>query len=148
MIHLGIINDKETVVGELARPDVDGWILVIELVQVQLKLGSDALRIDSGRYSRLPFAKHEQYALINIVVNQDKGTLGRPDKFRGELIGIEDLAIEENTLNRRKGSTDEEVDLLVMFCNRFLYLKKPVIHPLLNFIQTLIDRITFQQIIF
>ena len=106
--------------GKFACSDVDGWILVIELVQVQLKLGSDALRIDSGRYSRLPFAKHEQYALINIVVNQYKGTLGRLDKFRSKLIGIEDLTIEENTLNRRKGSTDEK-SLIFLPCSVIVF---------------------------
>lgn len=81
---------------ELACPDIDGRVLVLMSVKVEPELRSDALRVDGGRYSRLPFAQHEQHALINIVVNEYKRLSGRLDKIRSEFIGIEDLAVEED----------------------------------------------------
>ena len=62
---------------ELACPDIDGRVLVIMSVKVEPELWSDALRVDGDRYSRLPFAQHEQHALINIVVNEYKRLSGR-----------------------------------------------------------------------
>ena len=67
-----IVHNQEPVMAELACPHIDGRILAVELVKVEPKLRSDALRVDRSRYSRLPFAQHEQHALINVVVYEDK----------------------------------------------------------------------------
>ena len=112
MVHVRFINDKEPVMGELACPDIDGRVLVVMSVKVEPELRSYTLRVDSGRYSRLPFAQHEQHALINIVVNEYKRLSGRLDKIRSEFIGIEDLAVEEDALYRGKGCADKEIDFI------------------------------------
>ena len=111
MIH-SIVHNQETVMRELTCPDIDGRVLVVMSVKVEPELRSDALRVDGGRYSRLPFAQHEQHVLINIVVNEYKRLSGRLDKIRSEFIGIEDLAVEEDALYRRKGCADKEIDFI------------------------------------
>ena len=109
MVHVSFINDQKTVVTVPIRPDSDRRVLAVIPVEINLKLLCDALRVDGGRYSRLPFAQHEQHALINVVVNEHKGMSGRLDKIRSEFIGIEDLAVEEDTLYWWQRSTDKKI---------------------------------------
>ena len=97
---------------ELACPDIDGRVLTVMSVKVEPELRSDALRVDGGRYSKLPFAQHEQHALINVIVYEYKRLSGRLDKIRSEFIGIEDLTVEEDTLNWGKGCADKEIDFI------------------------------------
>ena len=100
MVNLFIVNYQETVMTVPVGSDIDGWVLVIMLVKVKLKLRCNLLCIDSGRHTRIAFAQHKQYRFIDIVVYQKKGFSGGFDKIRCKLVGIEYLSVKEDTFNR------------------------------------------------
>ncbi len=80
--------------------NADGSILGIVLVDVQLELRRNLLRVNSCLYRGVPLIKHSKNALIYVVVNQDNLCLCALDKFGDKPIGIEYLAIEKNVLLR------------------------------------------------
>ena len=85
MVNLFIVNYQETVMTIPVGSDIDGWVLIIMLVKVKLKLCRNLLCIDSGRHTRIAFAQHKQYRIIDIVIYQKKGFPGRSDKIRCKL---------------------------------------------------------------
>ena len=54
MVNLFIVNYQETVMTVPVGSDIDGWVLVIMLVKVKLKLRCNLLCIDSGRHTPYP----------------------------------------------------------------------------------------------
>ena len=102
MVNLFIVNYQEPVVPVPVSSHVDGWVLVIMLIKVKLKLCRNLLCIDSGRHARISFAQHEQHGFINIIVYQHEGFSGGFDKIRCKLVGIEYLSVIKDTFHRRK----------------------------------------------
>lgn len=100
MVNLFIVNYQETVMTVPVGSDIDGRVLVIVFVKVKLKLCRNLLRINSGRHTRIAFAQHKQYGIIDIVVYQKKGFSGRSDKVYSKLVGIEYLSVIEDTFHR------------------------------------------------
>lgn len=60
----------------LVGMDVYRRILAVMLLQVQLQLVADGLRIDVGFHAGIPLAEHQQYRLIHVVVYQQQGFPG------------------------------------------------------------------------
>ena len=68
MINL-VIDDQESVVSLVECLDIDGRILCIVPVNIQLELCRNLLGIDCYFHRRPSFIKHRQYSLIYISVH-------------------------------------------------------------------------------
>ena len=142
MIHVHFINNQKTIVTVPICSDVNRCVLAVMPVKIKLELLRNALGVNGGRNTDTAFTQHEQDRFIHIVVNKHDRVFGRLYQIGSKLVRIENLAVVKNAFNRGQGSTHEKVDLLIMSCNGFLYLKKPIIYSLLNLIQALIKRVT------
>ena len=110
-----IIDNQEAVVIALAVIHGDWRILLVMTLNVELQL-SHILRqlacIDSCRYICIAIAEHRQGIDVDVVVDEDDGCLGLFDETDDMGVGIEDLSVVEDALNRWQGGTDEEIDFV------------------------------------
>ena len=70
--------------------------------------------------------------------------MGGTDEVGGKFIGIKDLAIVENTFDRRQRGADKK---LYLVC-QIIYLLLMFLYSCVDLLQPLIDRISTQQIVF
>lgn len=97
-----IVNHKEPVVSLVERLYVDGRILRIVFVNIKLKSGSNCLCVNSGTNFMPPFGEHGQDFVVDIVVDEYNPGLGAADQLIHEFIRIINLAVEEDTLLRKR----------------------------------------------
>ena len=64
------VDNQEAVVALLADMHLNRGILAIVLLQVQLQLAADSLRVDVSLHADIAFAEHQQHGLVDVVVNQ------------------------------------------------------------------------------
>ena len=79
------VDNQEAVMAFLAGVHLYRRILAVVLLQVQLQLAADLLRVDVGLHADIALAEHQQHRLIYIVVNQDDGFFRRTYQVRGEF---------------------------------------------------------------
>ena len=110
-----IVDNQESVVIALAVIDGDRRILLVMALDVELQL-SQILHmlagVDSGRNIGIALAEHGEGGLVDIVVDEDDGSLGLFDEVGYLYIGIEDLSVVEDALYRWQRGTDEEIDFV------------------------------------
>ena len=70
MPDLSPVYNQEAVVAFLIDMDAYREILAVMLLQVQLQLMADGMRVDVGFYVGIPFAEHQQHRLVYIVIYQ------------------------------------------------------------------------------
>ncbi len=110
MVNL-IVNKEEAVVEIAASLERERWVLRIVASRVKAKGWGDLGRIDGGVHPLLTLGEHLQNRIVHVVINQHQTPLRGTDQITGEGVGIKNLPIGEDTLHRRKGGADEEVDL-------------------------------------
>ena len=94
----GVVDAEETVVRLVEHVDGDRGKLGVMLPDVKRKLLGDGFGVDLRGYVFVAFVKEGKHGIINVVVNQNYTLLGGADKVGGEGVGLEDLAVEEDTL--------------------------------------------------
>lgn len=121
----GVVDAEEAVVDLVELFHLNGLVLGVMLLKVERELLFDFLCVDGSRDFLPSLVEHCQHSVVHIVrstssrgipVEQYDAFLGRADKVGNEGVGIEDLPVEEDALDRRQRGADEEVYLLVMFC--------------------------------
>ena len=115
MIDVRPVDNQEAVMALLVGMDAYRGILAVVLLQIQLQLVADSLRVYVGLHADIALAEHQQHRLVHIGVYQQQGYPCGADKVDGELVGIKQLAVVENAFHRRQRS------ILVSICsNRWL----------------------------
>ena len=132
-----VVDAEEAVVGVLERIDGDGAVLCIVALQVEGELLSDVACVNMCAHTVGAFVEQGQHRVVHVVVEQDDTVFGAAHQVADESVGVENLSFEEDSLHRRQGGTDEEVDF-------FLRLA----YALLQAFKALVDGITFEQIVF
>lgn len=135
MIDVIAVHYQEAVVASPVGADVDGRILVVVTVEVEPQLRTHGMRVNSDGYTAAALAQHEQHRFVHIVVDEHKRLLGRPYQVGGKLVGIEYLALVEDSFHRWQGGADKEINLLGVFSYGMLQLR-----------QATVDRVPFQQV--
>ena len=92
-----VIDYEEAVVDVAGLNKADWSILGVVLFEVQLELLWKAAGADFGGDSVGALGEHQQDGFIHIVVDQDKASACGADQVGGKDIGIEDLAVVEDT---------------------------------------------------
>ena len=59
---------------------LNGWVLCIVTVNVQLELLADMLGINGDFYGAFSFVKQGQYHIVRIIVDENDGLFGLPDQ--------------------------------------------------------------------
>ena len=132
-----IVEQQKTVVTAGEHMHGNGGILTVVPPDVKLELGAGLPGIDFSGYTFAPLVKQGQHTLVDVVVNEDNPLAGTLHQTADELIGVINLSVEENALDRRQGRADKEV-----------YLLFRTTHPLLQFFKPLIEGIALEQILF
>ena len=136
MIHC-VVDAEEAVVGVLERIDGDGTVLRVVALLVEGKLLRDVACVNLCAYPVGALVEQGQHRVVHIVVEQDDAAFGASHQVADESVGVEDLSVEEDALNGRQGGTDKEVDFLFRLA-----------YALFQSLKTLVDGITFEQIVF
>ena len=66
-----LIDEKETVVGFVESLYLNGRVLCIVTVNVQLELLADMLGVNGGLHGAFPFVKQGQYRIVHIIVDEN-----------------------------------------------------------------------------
>ena len=98
----GVVDAEVSVVNPVELLHLDGLVLCVVLFEVEQKLLLDLLGVDGGRHLSLALVEHRQHGIVDIVVEENDALLGRADEVGNKSVGIEDLPIEEDALNRRQ----------------------------------------------
>ena len=64
------VYNQEAVVTFLADMHLNQRVLAVVLLQVELQLAADRLRVDVGFHTGIAFAEHQQHRFVHIVVYQ------------------------------------------------------------------------------
>ena len=88
-----IVDNQKTVVIALCGVNVNGWILLVVTLQIQLLLLVQLTCVDGGSDPRRAITEHHQGIDIDIVVDEDDGVLRLLDEVDDACVGIEDLSI-------------------------------------------------------
>ena len=123
----GVVDDEETVVEAAVLLDGYGWVLTVVPFKVEVQRFRDPPCDNLRRNFLLAFRQHEQYRIIDIVVNEDDTSLSRTNKVGGEGVGIEYLAVVKDALHRRQGGAYEKPDLLLGFADTLFQTFKPLV---------------------
>ena len=91
-----IVDNQKTVVVALCGVNVNGWILLVVSLQIQLLLLVQLTCVDGGSDPRRAITEHHQGIDIDIVVDEDDGVLRLLDEVDDLCVGIEDLPIVED----------------------------------------------------
>lgn len=89
VIYVRSVYNQEAVVTFLVGMGVYRRALAVVLLQIQLQLVADGLRVNVSFHTSLPFAEHQQHRFIHVVVYQQQGFPGGAYQVDGELIGVE-----------------------------------------------------------
>ena len=98
-----IVDNQEAVVIVQASVDRNWGVLLIVALHIELLLLGELTGIDGGRNIGIAITEHRQGIYVDVVVYKDDGMLRLPDETDNLGIGIEDLPVVEDTLNRRQG---------------------------------------------
>ena len=131
-----VVDAEEAVVGVWEHIDGDGAVLFIVALKVEGELLCDGARVNLCVHSIGAFVEQGQHSVVYVVVEQNDAAFGAAHQVADESVGIEDLSVEEDALHGWQGGTDEKVD----FFFRLAY-------TLLQAFKTLVDGITFEQIV-
>jgi hypothetical protein len=93
----GVVDYEEAVVDVVGLDKADRSILGVVLFEVKLKLLRKAAGADFGGDSVGALGEHQQDGFVDIIVDQDKAGACGADQVGGKDIGIEDLAVVEDT---------------------------------------------------
>ena len=107
----GVVDDEETVVVAVALPNRNGRILPVVAFEIKGQRLCDASRDNFRRDVLFPFRQRQQCRIVHVVVDENDTFLRRPDQVRREGVCVEDLPVEEDTLDRWQGGAHEEADL-------------------------------------
>ena len=113
----GVVDDEETVVVAVALPNTDGRVLPVVSFEIEGKRFRDVSRDNLRRYALFPLRQRQQHRIVHIVVDEDDAFACRPDKVRREGVSVENLSIEEDTLDRRQGGAHEKVYFVLKSVN-------------------------------
>ena len=136
MIHC-VVDAKETVVGVLERIDGDGAVLRIVALQVEGELLGDVARVNLCAHPIGAFVEQGQHRVVHVVVEQDDAAFGAAHQVADESVGVENLAVEEDSLHGRQGYADKEVNFLFRLA-----------YTLLQPLKALVDGLAFEQKVF
>ena len=107
-----IVDDEEAVMIALAHIDCYRWVLLVIALYVQLLLLVQLASIDDGSDIWIALAEQGEGGFVDIVVNEDDGLLGLFDKVDYLYVGVEYLAIVEDSFHWWQGGANEEIDFL------------------------------------
>ena len=136
----GIVDAEETVVNLVVEPHLDGLVLGVVLLKVERELLLDLLGVDGGGDFLPSLVEHRQHGVVHIVVEQHDALLCRADKVGNKGVGVENLPVEEDALDRWQRGADKKVNFVLQFVD-FHILFGGV---LLECCNTRIDRISTQ----
>ena len=96
------VDYQEAVVALFADMHLNRCILAVVLLLIQLQLAADSLRVYVSLHADIALAEHQQYGLVDVVIYQQQGYPCRAYQVRGELVGVEDLAVVEDAFHGRQ----------------------------------------------
>lgn len=94
-------------------------VLPVVSFEIEGKRFRDVSRDNLRRYALFPLRQRQQHRVVDVVVDEDDASLCRPDKVRREDVGVENLSIEEDTLDRRQGGAHEKINLVLERVNLY-----------------------------
>lgn len=124
-----IINNHKAVVNLGGNLYLNGSVLPIMSVYIQLECSSDTACIYDSLYTFLTVVKLCQNCIINIVVNQNNSPFCRTDKLIDKLMCIEYLTIEQYTFSRRQRGAKEEINLAGQLFYLIIMFRQTPVYP-------------------
>ena len=95
-----IVDDEKAVVIVLGGTYINRWVLLIVTLDVKLLLLGEMTCVYGCRHIGCSLAQHGQSIDIDIIIDEYDGLPGLFDKTDDVGVGIEDLSVVEDTLNR------------------------------------------------
>ena len=132
-----VVDEQKTVVDAAAGPYGDGRVLRVVFLHVEPELRGAFARVDGRGDAIAPCAEHGQDRLVDVVVDEHQGPPCALDELHRSGVGVADLPIEEHALHRRQRGLEDDADLLVVPGDFGLQA-----------VQTVVDRIAAQEIVF
>ena len=95
-----IVDDEEAIMIALTHIDCYRWVLLVVALYVQLLLLVQLASIDGGRNVAVALAEQGEGCLVDVVVDEDDGLFGLFDEVDNLYVGVEYLAIVEDSFHR------------------------------------------------
>ena len=119
MINSFLVNNQKAIMGFCKVLHLNYRILPVVFFYICFELFGYLASKDCCFRSRISFCQQHQNTFVNIVVNQNDWICSFFDQLWYKLPGIENLAIEEDTLSWFKTRIDNDVKFLVVFVKFF-----------------------------